>query len=74
MGYHRYQVKVRGHTIGTVINKDAKTFSDVKVYAGNDWDNATQGYIRGLTIVPDIQNKDSMYKLTLGHKKYFCLA
>ena len=53
----KYQVKVRGVVIGTVTNTAARAFSNVKVYAGDNFYNAAPGYIRALTVVPNAPGK-----------------
>ena len=52
---YKYEVKVRGQIIGSVVNKVAREFTDVKVFVGDNWYNAAPGHLRGLTIIPDIQ-------------------
>ena len=48
--YYRYEVRVGNVLIGSVINKQAKVFTNVKAYASDNWYNAAQGMIRNLVI------------------------
>ena len=52
---YRYTVKVGNVQIGTVINSQAREFSNVKVFASDNWYNAAQGSIRNLVITPIAQ-------------------
>ena len=42
---YRYTVKVRGVNIGSVINKQAREFTNVKVFGADNWYNAAKGRI-----------------------------
>ena len=52
---YRYTVKVRGVTVGSVINRDAREFYNVDVYAADNWYNAAQGSMRNLVIDPNAE-------------------
>ena len=54
---YRYTVKVNGAVLGTVINKVAKEFSNVKVFTGDNFYNNQPGYIRALTVTPQADSK-----------------
>jgi len=52
-GVYRYEVKVNNVVIGSVANKQAQEFENVKVFTADPWHNNMQGQIRQLSIVPD---------------------
>ena len=52
---YRYTVKVANALIGSVINTQPREFSNVKVYASDNWNNAAQGSIRNLVIITNTQ-------------------
>jgi len=52
---YRYIVKVNGAVLGSVINKKAQEFSNVKVFGADNWHNAAQGSMRNLIINPDLK-------------------
>ena len=56
-GSYRYTVKVGGVTLGSVINKQAREFSNVKVLGGDNWYNPAQGSMRNLVINPNAKGK-----------------
>ena len=43
--HHRYSVYLNGKRIYTVINKVARVFKNVKIYAGDPWYNPAKGFI-----------------------------
>ena len=47
-GNYRFFVKMNGQEIYSVINKDARQFYNVEVYASNQWHLACPGYIKNL--------------------------
>ena len=55
---YRYTVKVGGKSIGTVINKRAREFTNVEVYGADNWSNAAKGSIRNLVINPNVVGRD----------------
>ena len=44
-GNYRYFIKIDGEEVHSAINNQAKQFYNVKVYAGNPWYNAGNGFI-----------------------------
>ena len=54
---YRYIVKVGNAQLGSVINTQPREFSNVKVYASDNWYNTAQGSLRNLIIIPDMQGK-----------------
>ena len=50
---YRYEVKVGGTSIGHVMNKQPKEFTNVKVFGADNWSNPAQGSIRNLVINPN---------------------
>ena len=44
-GGYRYFIKINGTEIDSVINKDARQFYSVDVYASDPWYSATDGFI-----------------------------
>ena len=51
---YRYDVKVNGVVIGSMLNKDAQVFEDVRMYASDPTGNSSQGSIRNINVMPDI--------------------
>ena len=52
--WYRYEVAVNGVVIASVLNKGAREYADVKVYASDPWPNNLNGSIRQLLIVPEM--------------------
>ena len=51
---YRYTVKVRGVNIGSIINEEAREFTNVKVFNADNLYNAAEGSIRNLVIYPNL--------------------
>ena len=47
---YKYQVKVNGATIKSVVNKKPREFLNVKIYSASPWVNAAPGVIRNLVV------------------------
>ena len=47
-GTYRYFIKIDGEEIHSAINSKARQYYNVKVYAGDPWHNASQGFISKL--------------------------
>ena len=47
-GNYRYFIKIDGDEVHSAINSKARQFYNVKVYAGNPWDDASIGFISKL--------------------------
>ena len=52
---YKYTVKVGGVLVGSVINRQPKEFSNVKIYGSDNWYNAAQGRMRNLVINPNTE-------------------
>ena len=52
---YRYEVKVNGVLIGSILNEDAQMFEDVRIYASDPTQTSSQGTIRNITIVSDTE-------------------
>ena len=55
-------MKINNVIIGSVINKDAEEYTNVKVYISDPWYVASQSEIRHLSIVPDAASKYIGYR------------
>ena len=51
---YRFTVKIRGVNFGSVINKQAREFTNVKVFGADNWSNPAKGSIRNLVINPNL--------------------
>ena len=47
---YRYNIKVNGKLLQSVVNTDPEDFPNVKVYVSDPWYPALNGYIRNLTV------------------------
>ena len=64
---YRYEVKVNGVLIGSILNEDAQMFEDVRVYASDPSQTSSQGTLRNLNVVPDYQG--NFYTNLFGGEK-----
>ena len=48
---YRYNIKINGNLLRSVVNKYPQDFPNVKVYASDDWYTPSPGYIRNLSVV-----------------------
>ena len=55
--FYRYSVEVGGRSIGTLQNKRAREFSNVKVFGADNWSNAARGSMRNLVINPNVKGE-----------------
>ena len=51
LSVYRYNVKINGTLLHSVVNKYPQDFPNVKVYASDNWYPASPGYIRNLSVV-----------------------
>ena len=47
---YRYEVKVNGVLIGSILNEDAQMFEDVRIYASDPWQMTSEGTIRNISV------------------------
>ena len=50
---YRYTIKVAGVVVKSMVNNNARSFNNVKVYTSDPWFRAAQGSIRNLIINPN---------------------
>jgi hypothetical protein len=55
VGLYRYEVQVNNVVIGSVLNKGAEEFENVKVFTSDPWHENMKGQIRQLSIVPNAE-------------------
>ena len=74
---YRYTVNVGGVQLGSVINKEPREFSNVKVYASDDWFETAQGSISNLIIIPNLNGNFLVWNLiylSLSFSLYYSSA
>ena len=49
-GNYRFFVKINGQEVYSIINRDARQFYNVKVYASDPWHPVSPGYIKNLEV------------------------
>ena len=48
---YRYNIKINGNLLRSIVNSSPRDFPNVKVYASDDWYKPSPGYIRNLSVV-----------------------
>ena len=52
---YRYEVKVNGVLIGSILNEDAQMFEDVRIYGSDPTQTTSQGTMRNMNVAPNYE-------------------
>ncbi|XP_065662129.1 uncharacterized protein LOC136084866 isoform X2 [Hydra vulgaris] len=77
--YYLYTIRINGDVVFSIINSQAQTFRNVKVYASNPWNEAQDGFIKNFFIINGVSSSEIhpiviLPKDFLNYRKEFTLA
>ena len=62
---YRYEVKVNGVLIGSILNEDAQMFEDVRIYGSDPTQTTSQGTMRNMNVAPNYQGTHLMVHVSM---------